>query len=97
MSAAPLPEDPAFSTWAECFAAYQIPEHLREGLERYLVHRIRPGSFLCSVLDNDLREAVTRADPESLVALPRLAVLLYNEAPAPCLNRTAWEKTDGCA
>lgn len=58
-----------------------VPGHLWEGLERYFVLRIRPGQFLASLLANDLREAVGRADPVSFVALPDLLKFLYNFAP----------------
>lgn len=63
--------------------ALQIPRALHDGLVRYLVQRIRPGGFLTAVLENDLREAVARANPPAhLLALPALAKFLYNEAPA---------------
>lgn len=84
------PESAEFETWPDCFAAYEIAEHLQPGLERYLVQHMEPGQFLCSVLDNDLRGAVLRADEKSFACLPGLLRLLYNEAPAPALNRQLW-------
>lgn len=63
----------------------QIPQTLHSGLVRYLVDGLRPGSFLCAVLENDLREAVVRANPEEhLLALPALVRFLFNETPAQC-------------
>lgn len=58
-----------------------IPEHLREGLDRWLRHGIEPGSFLRAVLANDLYSAVTRADPVSLAALKPIIQFLYDQAP----------------
>ena len=89
---APRPEDPRYATWQECFEAYEIPQHLHEGLERYIVGHVQPGGFLCSVLDNNLQAAVMRADERSLQALRSLLHMLYNEVPAPCLNRKEWER-----
>lgn len=64
-------------------AAYNIPDGLHGGLIRYLVDGIRPGSFLSAVLENDLQEAVVRANPpEHFAALPALILFLFNEAPS---------------
>lgn len=40
---------------------YEVPSHLRPGLERYIKDGIRPGGFLSAIIANDLREAVLRA------------------------------------
>lgn len=67
-----------------------IPEHLQPGLERFVLQGIRPGSFLCAVLSNDLAGAVMRAsDHTALAALQALGAWLYNEAPASCWGSTA--------
>jgi hypothetical protein len=60
-------------------AKYNVPVHLREGLVRYLVHRIPPGHFLRAVLENDLAGAVSRGDEPSLAGLLRLVRFLHNE------------------
>ena len=59
-----------------------VPEHLCGGLKRYLVNRIRPGHFLTTVLENNLREAVSRGDENSLAGLKPLIIYLYNHAPS---------------
>ena len=73
-----------------------VPRHLRDGLLRYINDGIRPGGFLCAVLENDLTEALARADPESLEALPHLSAWLYNMAPSRCYGSpqrmAAWLK-----
>lgn len=58
-----------------------VPEHLREGLVRYLVHRIQPGHFLMAVLENNLLQAIARGDEISCAALPALVRFLVNDAP----------------
>ena len=77
---------------------YGIPRALHDGLVRYLVDGIRPGSFLAAVLENDLREAVTRANPvENFLTLPSLVRFLFNEAPAHAWGSpervTVWSAT----
>lgn len=61
-----------------------LPDHLREGLDRYAHERIPTGGFLYAVLCNDLFEAVCRADAESLAALPAVCGYVYNELPSKC-------------
>ena len=58
-----------------------VPEHLREGLVRYLVHRIQPGRFLTAVLENNLTMAIARGDDISCAGLPALIRFLVNGAP----------------
>ena len=42
------------------------------------------GHFLTALVENDLAEAVSRADEHSLRVLPALVGWLYNEAPSEC-------------
>lgn len=62
----------------------KVPEHLIEGLRRYINSHIKPGSFLMAVLENDLRESLGRADPASREGLFDLFLYLYNYAPSDC-------------
>lgn len=66
------------------FRGFVIPERMTPALERWIERGQLPGEFLQAVLRNDLREAVGRADPENLAALPAYVGYLYNEAPAGC-------------
>jgi hypothetical protein len=67
-------------TWDDV-AEYRIPESLQAGLARYLKQHIRPGHFLCAILENDLRMAFLRAsDAENEAAIPRILRFLINEA-----------------
>lgn len=58
------------------------PERFRGGLQRYLEHRIAPGSFLRAVLENDLMGAVGHADEESARELKALVQWLWQEMPS---------------
>ena len=62
--------------WAE------IPEHLRGGLARWLIHGLPPGSFLSSAIAGDLFAAAARADDVSLAGLGYVARFLDIFAPA---------------
>ncbi len=64
------------------FNGETIPESMCGGLERYLESHVRPGQFLSAVLQNDLREAVGRADDKNVRLLHVYVAYLYNEAPA---------------
>ena len=55
-----------------------------DGLKRYVEHHIPTGDFLKAVLENDLTEAVARADDENQRVIPIYVSWLYNEAPSKC-------------
>lgn len=61
---------------------FGVPLHAHDGLVLYLMHGLRPGHFLMAVLENDLLEAVIRADDENVVALHRYVKFLFNVAPS---------------
>lgn len=61
-----------------------IPLHMVDALRRYVFERRQPGHFLTAILENDLMEAVGRADKHNIVAIPAWCALLYNDTPAPC-------------
>jgi hypothetical protein len=46
-----------------------IPPHMHGAIYRWLLKGIYPGDFLGSVLSNDLRGALSRADPENKAAI----------------------------
>lgn len=61
-----------------------IPAPLIDGLMRYVVHGVETGGFLRAVLENNLSEAVGRADISSLAVLPLIVSYVYNELPGTC-------------
>jgi hypothetical protein len=78
---------------------YGVPQHLRNGLARYILHGIRPGGFLDALLVNDLRLSVHRADAESLRAIPQVLEFLHWNAPSACYGtpqrHDAWMERGG--
>lgn len=66
-----------------------IPEHMRDGMRRYIENGIKPGSFQVAVLSNDLMEAFKRADDVNATAMQNYARFLYNHAPCGCFGSPA--------
>lgn len=81
------------------FARLAVPPHLIDGLRRYALDGGYVGNFLTAVIDNDLREAVSRGDDNSLAGLKPIVQFLYNYCPAPChgspAKREAWQACGG--
>jgi hypothetical protein len=71
------------------FRGFVIPERMAPALDAWIEHGKLPGEFLQAVLCNDLRDAISRADRENLVALPAYIGYLYNEAPGGCWGSPA--------
>ena len=67
--------------WGDC-EYEKLPEHLQDGMKRYVEDGIQAGHFLTAVLSNDLLGAVSRADPKSLEALPDIVRWLHWEIPS---------------
>lgn len=61
-----------------------IPERMRGGLERWIEKGIVPGHFLCALLSNDLRGAVSHADVVNIRLLRNYVIFLHNYAPRDC-------------
>jgi hypothetical protein len=72
-----------------------LPEHLRDGMKRWIEFGIRPGSFLLAILHNDLEQACLRADAYSMYRMADIAKFMALEAPAECWGSCAkvdaWE------
>lgn len=63
---------------------YHVTVNVKESLERYVKHRLEPGGFLRSVLENDLMGAVGRADFMNIKTIPEICSFVYNELPSDC-------------
>jgi len=74
----------------EVFDKYGIPEHCRDGLYHYLFERIEPGSFLTSVLANDLVGAINNADDINILAIKSYVLFMYWELPARDVPNSQW-------
>lgn len=79
-------DDPAEDAVYRALAGSGVPQQLHDGLVRYFVHHIQPGSFLVSVLSLDIIAAARRADPQCMAALGRIVHWLCTHAPARSWN-----------
>lgn len=74
----------------------QIPPLVFNAIQRHVEFGANVGGFTTACLENDLREAVGRADVYSLAALNVIVQLLYNEIPSPAWGSPekvrAWRK-----
>ena len=61
-----------------------LPEHMQDGMKRYVEEGIRPGDFLYLVLCNDFVRALGHADMINMARIIDYARFLYNEAPTSC-------------
>lgn len=68
---------------------FVVPEHMREGLVSYVERRVMPGDFLRAIIENNLHEAVARADGTNIEQLPAFVNFFYNHAPSPCWGSPA--------
>jgi len=66
------------------FRGMVLPAHLKESLDKYIQEGRPLGHFLTACVDNDLAQAVGRADEENLKIIPAIVGYLYAEAPAAC-------------
>lgn len=58
-----------------------LPVGLQDGMQRYIEQGIIPGGFLKAVLENDLYQAVMRADSNNKNKLPLIVYWVYWEIP----------------
>ncbi len=76
-----------------------LPEHMREGMARYIEFGQAPGSFLTAILCNDFMTAAGRADDVNKNCLYDYIYFLYNHAPAGChsseSNFKEWVRVGG--
>jgi hypothetical protein len=63
-----------------------LPEHMQDGMRRYIENGIEPGGFMMSVLCNDFMGAVGRADSINKARLADYAQWLYMCAPPACFG-----------
>lgn len=76
-----------------------LPPRMWGAVQRYMEHGISPGHFLCAVIDNNLSEAVGRADQENQTVLNKWVMFFYNAVPGRCwksqANRSVWIEQGG--
>lgn len=68
------------------------PGHLIPPFKNYVLHGQPTGDFLRAVLENNLVDAVCRADHQNRDVLRELCLFIYNELPSQCWHSK--EKVD---
>ena len=66
------------------FRGLIVPSHLIESIDAYVETGRPTGGFLQACIDNDLREACSRADNDNLPIIPAIVAYLYNECDSGC-------------
>lgn len=61
-----------------------LPEHIQDGVRRYIEDKLPTGDFLKGVIENNLTEAICRADKVNLYQLREIVQWFYTYAPDPC-------------
>ena len=73
-----------------------FPEHIRDGLERWVSEGIMPGGFLTAVLENDLFGALGKADEINQRNIHGICSYIYNHTPGQCWGSAekmaAWQR-----
>lgn len=59
-------------------------EEIKESLKRYVEYKIPTGGFLQSVLENNLFEAIARADDINRYRIHKICKYIYNKLPSNC-------------
>ena len=66
------------------FREFYIPDRMMDGINRYIEHGTKPGSFLEAIITNDLGSAVANADDENIGNIPAYVAYFYNHTPQNC-------------
>ena len=61
-----------------------MKEIIRAGIMRYVEHGIKPGDFLTAVLENNLMEAMGRADEDNRRDIFEICQFVHMEIPGIC-------------
>ncbi|NDD53226.1 hypothetical protein EBZ39_05025 [bacterium] len=61
-----------------------IPERMQDAIKRYVIDRVKPGSFLTAVITNNLRRAFDYADDENVKLIGLYVQWFTDFPPALC-------------
>lgn len=73
------------------FRGIFLDSDTQESIDRYVKHGIPTGDFLRACIENNLSEAVARADEHRLPMIPAIIGYLYNEVDKRC-----WGHANAC-
>jgi len=68
---------------------FLVSDDILASINRYALHHERRGHFLTAVLENNLLEALGRADPENEKVIHQIVCYCYNEIPS-----SSWGSAD---
>jgi len=66
------------------------PLPIRAAIDRFVRDRLRPGGFVNAILENDLLEAINRADSANLFLIPHIVAYMAEHVPASARGSEAW-------
>ena len=81
-----------FPDWADALDSL-IPEHMRSGLELYILYGVEPGNFLKTLLRGDFYGMMILADPINSHRLYDYFLFLRWSAPGACYGSEARVET----
>jgi len=77
----------------------RVSPDISAAISRYVHTGCEGGDFLTAVIENDLREAVGRADDYNLETIHEIVKIFYNYCPSKCWGsrkkRIAWQTAGG--
>ncbi len=59
-----------------------LPRRTKETIDNYVEFGLQPGDFVQAVLENNLTEAYSRADPINTACMRSIVAYIHNETPA---------------
>lgn len=68
----------------EGFRRYMIPDYMRNGILNYIIDGHPPGSWLCSLFNNDLKRVYGGADSTNIELIRNYVQFLWDYAPNGC-------------
>ena len=71
----------------EAMRKYNLPDYMENGVINYVIHHIKPGSFLSGVLSNNLYKAIGSADSTNIQKIKDWVIFVVNEVPSDSLGK----------
>ena len=81
----------------ESLAGSGVPEHIHNGIARWVSHGIDAGDFVMSLMEDRLVESFARADAANTESMRSIVAWLWGHCPAPARGRgvDAWRERGG--
>lgn len=79
-------EKKSFEDFQQKAFSFKVPELYVEPLYQWVYHAVKPGTFLESILRNDLMGTMGKSDPKNRQFVFDICRFLINEAPYMCFG-----------